>query len=360
MSDEQTTLSPSRGEIITSVEPDEVFLQARNAYLLAQSAVIKADAAYGFAQTVEANASNAASQATTAISLANAAQDDANQALSSQVSVTGATMTGALFLYTLTPTGPYEAAPKQYVDTQVSNVVTDGINSVANLKSDKTYVDAQDADLQNQIDTGSAAITNLEKGIVPIGGIIMWSGSTVPTNWALCNGLNGTPDLRQRFIIASTGSTGSLVTNSAGGVIQTSPVASIKGTTDLGGIHTHTGMIYEAGDHTHTITVGGTSLTLNQIPPHSHKFTYSESSVDSAGGGSRVNNIAQSGLGGIVTTQTEGGRNDGTTATHTHTATASTFGRHTHEAVINASEAHTHTVTLTPPYYALAFIMRVA
>ena len=32
-------------------------------------------------------------------------------------------------------------------------------------------------------------------GIIPIGGIIMWSGTDgdVPTNWALCNGSSGTP-----------------------------------------------------------------------------------------------------------------------------------------------------------------------
>jgi len=40
---------------------------------------------------------------------------------------------------------------------------------------------------------------------VPVGGIIMWSGSvaTIPTGWALCNGQNGTPDLRDRFIVGA-------------------------------------------------------------------------------------------------------------------------------------------------------------
>ena len=43
-------------------------------------------------------------------------------------------------------------------------------------------------------------------GSVPVGGIIMWSGSesVIPTGWALCNGQNNTPDLRGRFIIGST------------------------------------------------------------------------------------------------------------------------------------------------------------
>lgn len=38
---------------------------------------------------------------------------------------------------------------------------------------------------------------------IPNGGIIMWSGSSVPTGWALCDGTAPTPDLRDRFIVCS-------------------------------------------------------------------------------------------------------------------------------------------------------------
>ncbi len=44
-------------------------------------------------------------------------------------------------------------------------------------------------------------------GTIPVGGIIMWSGSKVPQGWALCNGENGTPNLSGRFIVA-TGNNG--------------------------------------------------------------------------------------------------------------------------------------------------------
>lgn len=37
--------------------------------------------------------------------------------------------------------------------------------------------------------------------VIPPGGIIMWSGKTVPEGWKLCNGSAGTPDLRGRFIV---------------------------------------------------------------------------------------------------------------------------------------------------------------
>ena len=40
---------------------------------------------------------------------------------------------------------------------------------------------------------------------IPSGGILMWSGSVsnIPGGWALCNGANGTPDLRDRFIVGA-------------------------------------------------------------------------------------------------------------------------------------------------------------
>ena len=41
----------------------------------------------------------------------------------------------------------------------------------------------------------------------PIGSITMWSGALVdvPAGWQQCDGTNGTPDLRERFILGSGG-----------------------------------------------------------------------------------------------------------------------------------------------------------
>ena len=46
-------------------------------------------------------------------------------------------------------------------------------------------------DLQQQINASK----------VPAGTIVMWSGSNIPNGWAICNGENGTPDWRGKFIV---------------------------------------------------------------------------------------------------------------------------------------------------------------
>lgn len=57
---------------------------------------------------------------------------------------------------------------------------------------------------------------------VPAGGIIMWSGDpgSVPSHWAICDGrfINGrqTPDLRNRFVIGSSATSGTPTTNITG------------------------------------------------------------------------------------------------------------------------------------------------
>ena len=49
------------------------------------------------------------------------------------------------------------------------------------------------------------ATTFVGNGTIPVNGIIMWSGtiSAIPSGWALCDGNNGTPDLRNRFVIGA-------------------------------------------------------------------------------------------------------------------------------------------------------------
>jgi len=50
----------------------------------------------------------------------------------------------------------------------------------------------------------TAIVTAIQTAI-PKGGIIIWSGASnaIPTGWALCDGTQGTPDLRDRFVLGA-------------------------------------------------------------------------------------------------------------------------------------------------------------
>jgi microcystin-dependent protein len=94
-----------------------------------------------------------------------------------------------------------------------------------------------------------AAVAQIPPGI-PTGGIILWSGSVgaIPTGWALCNGTNGTPDLRSRFVVGA----GSAYNVAATGGSADSVVP----------LHSHS--ITDPG-HTHTyITKGATNSGMDQ------------------------------------------------------------------------------------------------
>ena len=111
---------------------------------------------------------------------------------------------------------------------------------------------------------GSLTLNNIvSTAVVPLGGIIMWSGAelNIPTGWNLCNGTNGTPDLRGRFIMSSTyGTSISMPTNEP---TQTDSIN--VNANDTGG---HSGHYMSTGDmpsHTHGIDDNGHSHTLTNI-----------------------------------------------------------------------------------------------
>ena len=69
---------------------------------------------------------------------------------------------------------------------------------------------------------------------IPSGGIFMWSGSigSIPAGYVLCNGSNGTPDLRNRFVVGA-GST--YVVDATGGSADLD-VFSVPFTAEIGGL----------------------------------------------------------------------------------------------------------------------------
>jgi len=75
---------------------------------------------------------------------------------------------------------------------------------------------------------------------IPAGGIFLWSGSigSIPAGYVLCNGSNGTPDLRDRFIV---GAGSSYAVNATGGsadaVLVSHTHAATSVVTDPGHFH---------------------------------------------------------------------------------------------------------------------------
>lgn len=77
-----------------------------------------------------------------------------------------------------------------------------------NIKTNTTNIAANTAEIKNI----NEKITNIKTNItalqdaMPVGSIIMFNGKAeeIPSGWAICNGENGTPNLLDRFILAST------------------------------------------------------------------------------------------------------------------------------------------------------------
>lgn len=87
--------------------------------------------------------------------------------------------------------------------------------------------------------TTQLATTAFVQSTIPSGVILLWSGSiaSIPSGWYLCNGSNGTPDLRDRFVVGA-GSTYSV--GDTGGSANATLVS-----------HTHTASVSDPG-HAHT------------------------------------------------------------------------------------------------------------
>ena len=153
-----------------------------------------------------------------------------------------------------------------------------------------------------EIANGAVTIAKLDStvsgALVPIGAIIMWSGSiaTIPSNWRLCNGEYGTPNLRDRFIVGA----GSGYAVAATGGSKDAIVVS----------------------HTHTIT----------DPGHKHGISGSQG--------------------------TPGGGLEASSGNATYPNTTNTSIQTTGISIDYIGSSATN--ANLPPYYALAFIMRTS
>jgi microcystin-dependent protein len=153
---------------------------------------------------------------------------------------------------------------------------------------------------------------------VPSGTVVMWSGgvASIPAGWALCNGGNGTPDLRQRFIVGAGGNNPGVpgvgyAVNAVGGANEVTLNVSQMPS------HTHTGSTDSDGSHSHRLS--GKPMSNINLQTGNMCVGYHRSGGD---------------------------------------ATTNHAGSHSHSISLNntgGSQAHEN----RPPYYALCFIMKL-
>lgn len=102
-----------------------------------------------------------------------------------------------------------------------------------------------------------------------IGSVILYFGllSNLPTGWAVCDGLNGTPDLRNRFVLGS----GDLYPQ--GGTGGASSHSHTNPSTNAGGGHDHS----FGGDSATSFGLSSVTSTSGDIVNNPHYHTWSVS-----------------------------------------------------------------------------------
>ena len=173
-------------------------------------------------------------------------------------------------------------------------------------------------------------------GTIPIGGIIMWSGAdnAVPSNWALCNGSNGTPNLIDRFIVGR----GSAYAQGATGG-NTDAIIPEHTHTTTGGSHTHT--ITDPG-HKHTPT---STASPNSSLADGRSIAVNDRIIGNYGSGSG------DGLGPLGDRQF---MNDASTGISVNASGSLTMTAANPPGSVSTTNAN------LPPYYAIAYIMRIS
>ncbi len=162
--------------------------------------------------------------------------------------------------------------------------------------------------------------------LVPTGAIIMWSGTTAPPGWALCDGAGGRPDLRGRFVI---------------GYDVASPTTPTVAPND--GVTVNYGTPGNKGGET------GHVLSKAELPKHQH--TVNTSATD---GGSI--SVGSSGFGFLSTAGSligmSGSNYSADSYDHSHSISGTT-GNGTSDGLNN--QVHEN----RPPYYVLAYIIKL-
>ena len=189
---------------------------------------------------------------------------------------------------------------------------------------------ARDSEVTSAIDTHAATPHG---GSLPAGLIVMWGGvvSAIPSGWLLCDGTNGTPDLRSKFIKGAA-------------------AGSDPGATGGAATHTHAGH----SDHaalSHSAHTGATVANHTDVLNHTHPENRNSATTGGldgwAAGDTSTNTPIQT---GYVT----GNPSANGVAAQVHTVgQASAHSDH-------AAQSHSghDSPNSEPPYYALCFLQK--
>jgi hypothetical protein len=185
------------------------------------------------------------------------------------------------------------------------------------------------------VQQNNSVVKQINAAPIPQGGIIMWSGAvnSLPSGWNLCNGSTYnsvvTPDLRNKFIVASNNTTGTPTTTISGSAVSTG------GNTN----HDHFG-----STQAHT-------LTQAQIPSHTHQ--YKDSYFIEYNNPGTGQNGAIGGVDYVGPTKYKGSGDSDTDNKYVYWRTGTTLSQ-------GNGLSHDHDITTSyhvPSFYALAYIM---
>lgn len=191
-----------------------------------------------------------------------------------------------------------------------------------------------------------AAFNTSPSGVFAVGMIIMWFGSEgdCPEGWAICNGANSTPDLRDRFVV---------------GAGSTYALGATGGATTYDVEHAHTSAAHA---HAHTATHVHTGAVHTHVTAidHNHAAVASDASgnspVNVAAGA--LNVMGQSHTHNVDLPEHVANKTSGNSSAADTGAVAP--GTSDSTTPTDTGAAGSTTQSVLPPYLGLFFIMRIA
>jgi microcystin-dependent protein len=204
-------------------------------------------------------------------------------------------------------------------------------------------------------------------GTMPMSGIIIWSGSKLPDDgWVYCDGQNGTPDLRGRFIMGSTNDETININgeNATYNIDQSGGFQRVTLQEEEMPAHSHSVGTSNATNHSHTIEATNETANTGNVQGgnHSHNLEDKVGSNYSGGEGQPFQVDYWQGDEARKGNYSRGV--DSNNQSHSHSINIQ------HEHSINNCATYNHTHNMNefggsgshenlPPYYVLSFIMRI-